>query len=226
MLVYPHGFLTTQGNGIVSGAVVNYDFMDASCYTDGSTTATNLGTLGGITAVIPASWTNASGHLLCNSSDATFTSGGIDQDGMSYEFWIKTNSYINQGLNQSLTATTPRTNGCETHVYNGTPSGDPGHWYVRGSSVTAYSAPECVYENVWNNLIATFNGTTATVYRNGVLIGSGTVTTVGSSSTSVVIGNPYPVTGDYLDIWRVYHSVFSLADAEQNFEAEKSRFGY
>ena len=78
--------------------VVCIDFMNPNCYTDGATTATNIGSLSLDSTSIPAAWSNSSGHMLCTVTYASFTSTGIDQDGQSYELWIKPDDFNNEGL--------------------------------------------------------------------------------------------------------------------------------
>ena len=203
-----------------------YDFLNSRCYTSGATTATNLGSLN-VTATIPAAWAISSGHLAPSATDATFSSPSgiyIDKDNSTYEFWLYPTN-LQDGLIQTSTfgASGP---GIQLHWVDtgGGGAGSPMDLYIRGSSYTAYHAVESITQNSWNHVAITFSGTTATLYTNGSLFGSGTVTAI-VSHNSTQLGPPYHLNGNYLDIWRIYHKVLTAGEVLQNYNAQKSRFG-
>jgi len=91
-------------------------------------------------------------------------------------------------------------------------------------------------EGVWNNLIAVRSGTTLTLYKNGVLKSSGTITS-GSDGTptanNIRIGTAHAsAPGNYTwrsDITfsnlRMYKKALTAAEVKQNFNALRGRFG-
>jgi len=206
---------------VIAGAAVWYDFMNPECYTDGATSATNLGTLS-VTATIPAAWTNASGHMAPSVADATFVGTNIDTDNSTYEFWLWPTN-LQDGLYQGATWGNPGP-GIQLHWVDMSVPGSPMDMYIRGSSYAAYHAQYCLVQNAWNHIVMTFVGTTVTLYVGGSLFGSGTIDTIIDNS-STILGPPYHLDGNYLDIMRIYHSVLTPAEILNNFNAEKSRFG-
>ena len=210
---------------VLPGAAVWYDYMDPACYTNNALTATNLGT-STITAVIPTQWDNSSGHLLCTNNDATFAaaSGQIETDNSSWEWWWLPNPAItgtNQGLWQSTGWGNPGP-GIQLHCFDG-PVGYPIDLYVRGSSHTGWEADSSI-PHAWTHIVITYEGTTATLYINGVEFQSGTVAAI-IDGTGGTWGLPFNIGGSYMDIWRIYHSVLTEPEVLNNFNAEKSRFG-
>ena len=222
-MLIPFSYIKTSGSEIVGGYAVYFDFTDPACFTSGSGTATNLGSLS-MTVSFPVGWVISGVHMTFTSVDGTFTGTGIDQDNSSYEFWLYPTN-LTDGLLQSsgFGATGP---GIQLHWvdFGGGGAGSPMDLYIRGSSYTAYHAVECLIQNTWQHVVITYSGTTATLYINGSLFGSGTVTAI-TTSNSTQLGPPYHLNGNNIDIWRIYHSVLTADEVNQNFEAERSIFG-
>ena len=82
--------------------------------------------------------------------------------------------------------------------------------------------------NTWYNLLYTLSGTTATVYVNGVSIGSGTYSSVLTSGTGdlLILGDSSTeVTSCYCPCVSVYNRALSATEILQNYNALKGRFG-
>jgi hypothetical protein len=89
-----------------------------------------------------------------------------------------------------------------------------------------------VINNQWNNIVATFDGTNKRIYVNGVLVATsgaltGTVTpnTTGPAFIGIY-GNfgGYPFNGKIADT-KVYNRALSAQEIQQNFEAQRGRYG-
>lgn len=82
--------------------------------------------------------------------------------------------------------------------------------------------------NTWYNLAYTLSGTTAIGYVNGVAIGSGTYTTALSGGTGNlwILGDTgSEITSCYCSCASVYNKALTAAEVQQNFNANRGRFG-
>jgi hypothetical protein len=82
----------------------------------------------------------------------------------------------------------------------------------------------------WNHIVVAFNGTTLSMYRNGVLVsGPASVVSTGTTAYSVPLqlGAYYGLSsysGD-IGIFRVYNKGLTAAEVQQNFQAQRDRYG-
>lgn len=81
----------------------------------------------------------------------------------------------------------------------------------------------------WVHIIATYSGNSVKIYKNGTLIGSGSIgNNPDSSNAGYYIGHrwdmPDGVFGDY-SIVNMYNRALSTSEVTTNFNATKSRFG-
>jgi len=88
-----------------------------------------------------------------------------------------------------------------------------------------------VVNNQWNNVVATFDGTNKRIYVNGVLRATstsltGTVTqnTTGAAFIGIYGGGGYPFNGRISNT-QIYNRALTAAEVQQNFNANRSRFG-
>jgi hypothetical protein len=82
--------------------------------------------------------------------------------------------------------------------------------------------------NIWHHVVATYDGTTLRLYRNGVQLNSGTSTgNVTNTSKTLEIGRRN--TGAYfngrLNGQKVYNKALAASEIQQNFNALRGRFG-
>tara|TARA_Y100000593_G_C4288582_1_gene326978 strand:- start:355 stop:1746 length:1392 start_codon:yes stop_codon:yes gene_type:complete len=229
---------------ITAGAVVWYDFLDSNCYPGAPTgdptidtyykVAHNLGSIQGINAHIPHTWAVANNHMACGGTSSIFTPTGDSIEvstGMTYELWCKGNTSQFGLIETENAANAGMVSGVQIHLYQ-TPEGNV---YVRGSALSpAYDTGD-IYNATegWMHLVVIFEGNdTGTsagkenciVYKNGVLHGNGDVQNV-IPGHHTKLGDPYSLTDDFCDIWRVYHKVLTQPEIQKNFDHEKSRFG-
>ena len=83
--------------------------------------------------------------------------------------------------------------------------------------------------NNWVHIVATYNGSVSTLYRNGVSLGSRTTNiNLRASSVGYYIAHRWDmgdgVYGDYSTV-NMYNRDLSLTEINTNFDAVKSRFG-
>ena len=91
------------------------------------------------------------------------------------------------------------------------------------------ATPQMVSINTWTNLSVTMISTTVNHYLNGILNGSGTLsTTITDINSPLYIGargnNSYYCTGKISQI-RIYNRALSQSEIQQNFNASRSRYG-
>ena len=99
---------------------------------------------------------------------------------------------------------------------------------VRGSSSTKINGTQTLSADTWYHTVVTFNSTIATIYINGVLDKTGTVSALTDSTYNFNIGR-YPTSGLYF--WdgeiaslRMYNRVLSPSEVLHNYNALKGRF--
>ena len=125
----------------------------------------------------------------------------------------------------------------ETPSYNGVTLGQGGgnDWSFsvnNGTSAVTYSATYPTL-NTWYSDVGVWDGVnTVTFYRNGVLQGSTTGSTLGNLDTAGARGNlrifgrdGVSVVGGKVSNFKIYNKALSAAEVTQNFNAQKSRFG-
>jgi hypothetical protein len=93
--------------------------------------------------------------------------------------------------------------------------------------VTDYSADR----NNWVQIISVYDGSTLTIYRNGVSLGTSSalgISTLRQSSIGYYIAHRWDMTdgvyGDY-SIVNMYNRALSLSEITTNYNAVKTRFG-
>ena len=98
--------------------------------------------------------------------------------------------------------------------------------YYNGGWNTISTSSNTSDLNNWVHIVATYSGTTSTIYKNGLVIGTGTI---GNNPDTSNLGKrwdmPDLVYGDYALVNR-YNRALSLAEIGTNFNAVKSRFGF
>lgn len=93
-----------------------------------------------------------------------------------------------------------------------------------GASV-AVSSTQSV--NAWNHILATYNGTTIALYRNGVLVSSNASTgnLLNTSKTLQIGTRGGNYFGGRIAGAKIYNRALSLQEIKQNFEALRGRYG-
>jgi len=119
------------------------------------------------------------------------------------------NIYLNGSTNQTLNLTTERfCTGTVTEV--------------------GYTYNESVLLNIWHHVVATYDGTTLRLYRNGEQVNSGNTTgNITNTSKTLEIGRRGD--GSYfngrLNGQKIYNKALTVSEIQQNFNALRSRYG-
>jgi len=93
---------------------------------------------------------------------------------------------------------------------------------------TSVTLDQSVSVNNWSHIVATYNGTTLTLYRNGSSVGTPATTTGNITNTSKTLtigvrgGNYF---GGRIANTKIYNRALAVAEIRQNFNATKSRYG-
>jgi len=87
---------------------------------------------------------------------------------------------------------------------------------------------QSVSVNSWHHIVATYNGTTLTLYRNGSSVGTPATTTGNITNTSKTLtigvrGGQY--FGGRIANTKIYNRSLTASEIQQNYNATKSRFG-
>ena len=101
--------------------------------------------------------------------------------------------------------------------------------FVAGSAVApSITLNQSVSVNNWHHIVATYDGTTLSLYRNGSLVGTpatstGNITNTSKTLTIGVRGGQY--FGGRISNSKIYNKALTAAEIQQNYNALKSRFG-
>lgn len=226
---------------ITNGLVLYLDAGNSASYSGTGTTWTNL--VAG-SAVPNFTLNNGVTYENVNGGVLRFSNGG----------WAYTTSYFGTLTNYTIEAwvkiagTAPSPNGNYTPcifsdkyngsvnmilAYNGsnftTSSNQYTTGYYNGGWNTFSTTSNTNDLNNWIHIVATYNGSICTIYKNGVNSGSGSIgSNPGSSNAGYFIGHRWDmndlVYGDYA-IVNLYTRALSSSEVTTNFNAVRSRFG-
>jgi hypothetical protein len=112
------------------------------------------------------------------------------------------------------------------------PSSNAMRWEVIGNPASSYAtiyATTTSVVNTWYHFLGTFNGTTTTIYVNGVAETSQTMANqpTGSYTAPVQVGryDPSYPSASRISIARFYNRALSATEVSQNFNAQRGRYG-
>lgn len=101
--------------------------------------------------------------------------------------------------------------------------------FVAGvNNSTSVTLDQSVSVNNWSHIVATYNGTTLTLYRNGSSVGTPATTTGNITNTSKTLtvgvrgGNYF---GGRIANTKIYNRALTASEIRQNYLATKSRYG-
>jgi hypothetical protein len=91
------------------------------------------------------------------------------------------------------------------------------------------TSPYTLTTNTWNHIIGTYDGTTIKLFVNNTLAYSSAYTGTSTTSQSGIVLMRRWDLGDYwggrLSVVRIYNSALTVAQIDQNFKAQRARFG-
>ena len=210
---------------VTNDLIFNIDCLNTDSYPGSGSiwtstvNSSNIGTLNGDTLL-------TGGHMYFDGTndfvEFVTTSDSITSDPFTIEVWFNATTSSHDVVFANSTAGGGgfycKTQGSNIYLY-GTSSGS--------SYRVGY-----VSTGTWYQMVITIDGTTVNFWKNGVNLGSagnnGSPGYIISSTNPFFIGNDSSGGGDfqgYIDIVRTYDRVLTTAEIEQNFDAEKVRFG-
>ncbi len=97
-------------------------------------------------------------------------------------------------------------------------------WINSGAGMLAVTSPDAISNSTWYHLVATFDGTTAKLYVNGIQVASGTPSTfTANSSQTLTIGQGEPGSTFFfagrVDEVSFYNTALSKAQVTSHFQA-------
>ena len=223
---------------VTNGLVLNLDASNSASYPGSGTTWTNL-----VTGNAVSSFT-LNGSVTYNSANGgvlRFADGGLASTTnslgrftkYSIETWVKIAGtsglypcLFTESVNQSI-------GGANMILGYNTQFGTSNQ-YTSGfnsSSWNVYTTTTNTSDvNNWVQIVATYDGTICTIYKNGIYMGSGSIGSSGINSANMGynIGKRWDQSnyayGDYA-IVKLYNRDLSSSEVATNFNALKSRFG-
>ena len=200
---------------VTTGLVLNLDAGNASSYPGTGTTWTDLSaSANNGTLVSSPTYTAANGGgLVFNGTNYVNLASTITLTG---DFTINWWEYLTGSIsnNQGI-------------IYSATNSNDINHF---GGAVRFYApgdqgqSPTTTSVSTWYNWCYVRSGTTLSLYLNGALNTSGTVSVATAYVSQVAKGNGGGMTGTLPTI-QVYNSALQTADVTQNFNYFRARYG-
>ena len=224
---------------VTDGLILALDAANTKSYGGSGTTWTDLSGKGNNGTITNATF-NSDGYFAFDGSDdyISFASASelqfLNRLPYTMEVWMYPTS--NPGANTW------------TGIFNREDSSggsrDGYNIYLNGGSGTLYLATERFQSgtnnsigygyndsdllNIWHHVVATYDGTTVRLYRNGVQLNSGTSTgNITNTSKTLEIGRRG--TGAYfigrLNGQKIYNKALSASEIQQNYNALRGRFG-
>jgi hypothetical protein len=131
-------------------------------------------------------------------------------------------------IGQNKTLFTSEPNASPLNGYGFRQRSDNVWWWVVGYAGSGDAVSSSLSQNTWTNLVGTYNGSTITLYKNGVLQASGsstrTINFTNGLRLGAFTGNTEYFNGDAAFL-QIYNRSLSAAEVLQNYNAIKGRFG-
>ena len=225
MLLYPgacgNSTLATSGFILYKNPQVEFDSPgnSASPFVAGTRSNTQaIVDLTGNNTITASSLTYASdGTFSFNGSNSLLNCGtSISPSNITISSWVyMTSSTSNQGICRKQSA-------YAISLYNGTVQVAP------GNNWTFYNTGISLSLNTWTNIVWKYDGSTMTVYINGISLWSTTLSgSLPSNSNPTNIG--YDENGwywnGYIPVTTIYNRALTASEISQNFNALRGRYG-
>jgi len=227
---------------VTSGLVLCLDAGNTKSYPGSGTTWTDLSGTGNNGTLVNTPTYNSSGYFdfdYTQSENATFSSSSslqfLNRSPYTLEAWVYPTR--NPGANNWT--------GIFDREDSSIGSRDGYNVYFLGSAGTntyffterfvagtvanpSVTLVQSVTVNNWSHIVATYDGTTLSLYRNGSLVGTpatstGNITNTSKTLTIGVRGGNY--FGGRISSAKIYNRALTASEIQQNFNALKGRFG-
>jgi hypothetical protein len=227
------GTAAAAPSGIVtSDLVMHLDAGDAASYPGSGTAWTDLSGNGNtVTAINSPTWN--SGGWFATGATGYFnraTGNNLPQgnDPYTLQAWIRKSTWATTGGIMLIGGfgVTNRSNGLRTLPVQ------TGHFrhYWWANDVDALNNNASIALNQWFMISASYDGTTRKIIVNTIEVASDTPSPVlNVTSANINVAADLPGSSEFLQgdiaIARIYNRALSAAEIQQNFDAEKARFG-
>ncbi len=227
---------------VTSGLVLCLDAGNTKSYPGSGTTWTDLSGTGNNGTLVNTPTYNSSGYFdfdYTQSENVTFSSSSslqfLNRSPYTLEAWVypTRNPGANNwtGIFDREDSSIGSRDGYNIYFLGsaGTNTFFTTERFVAGSAVApSVTLDQSVSVNNWSHIVATYDGTTLSLYRNGSLVGTpatstGNITNTSKSLTIGVRGGNY--FGGRISNAKVYNKALTAAEIQQNFNALKGRFG-
>lgn len=215
---------------VTDGLVLCLDAGNRESYRGSGTAWIDLvsGTKTAVLSNSPTFSQNNVGSLVFSSASqqfGTLSSPGVSGQNLTASIWVfptTSGTFMTPLTNMTFDSTT--TGYAIQQRNNGTFWVSVGIWGVGGETVSNISYTT----NQWLNITMTYNGTTITAYRNGVLFGTSASTRTFTEGTLTLgkgaINASEHFTGN-ISMVSLYSRALAAAEVSQNFNATRGRFG-
>tara|TARA_B110000483_G_C17886877_1_gene423870 strand:- start:2 stop:676 length:675 start_codon:yes stop_codon:yes gene_type:complete len=219
----------TGPNIVTDGLVFAYDAASERCYPGSGTAATNI-----TSQAIPGTLTN--GVTFSTNNAGTWGFDGVDQyiSTVSKSYSFSSGGTVEQFIKPTAIN---RTQGFfnlgdgNSYINFWMSANNLMRWEIIGNIGSAYAtinATTAVEVGKYYHFVGVFDGSTTTIYVNGVAETTQTMSNQPSSvTTQLEIGRynaSYPSASE-IAVTRFYSQPLTAAQVLQNFNAQKSRFG-
>jgi hypothetical protein len=213
-------------NAVKSGLILNLDASNIMSYPTTGTTWSDLSGLGnkGTLTNGPTFNSTTKSIVFDGVDDYVISNSNVNITGnnpRTFECWV----YVSQSASKSVMGGGTQADGTlfDTMIWNqGGYLRVVGHYYGAGfDTISTLPSRNTINLNAWNHIIHTYDGSTSSIYTNGVFSNSGTFSlNTGNAPVKLGTGN---YTGGYNyfqgngTIFRVYKQSFTLSDVLQNY---------
>ena len=221
---------------VTSGLMVNLDAGNASSYPGSGTTWTDLSGNGNNVTLYNSPTYNSgnSGYLTFNGSNQYGAGTDLDLDYITIDAWVMStsggnNGYIvNKNYNGSTVPYSISLGNTQFGATNGIgfygPGGSGQGWFVTNVGTNIMNT------SIWYNVVGTFDGSILKYYLNNSLNASysPSVNILPKNNNVFDVGrylNDNSYFGGRIAIVRIYNRALSTIEIEQNYNANKTRFG-
>ena len=235
---------------VQSGLILNLDAANPASYSGTGSTWTNLVTGNNVPSfsISSGAYVNSNGGVIRFPSTGGFaesTTGFANLTKFTVEVWVKSagtkgdyDPTVSGNTNYAPCLFSEKVSGGTVNMvlaYNArawTGAANNSYRYTAGMGGWSIFEPTTNYGsdlNNWVHIVATYNGSVLTLYRNGVSLGSRTTNVnLRASSVGYYIAHRWDMSdgvyGDYSTV-NMYNRDLSLSEINTNYNAVKSRFG-
>jgi hypothetical protein len=218
---------------VTNGLVLNLDAANTKSYVSGSTNWFNLGdsSISGSLINNPGFSADGGGSMTFNGSNNYISVKDIDiTSQISVEAWVYANSLGSyNGIVTQYSTSNPSTSSWILETF-----GSSAYFFIANGS-NLYSGLIAFSTGVWTHLMGVYNGSSITIYQNGIA-GTSTATSVliNNSALKINIGALYSSGGveggdgrwnGKISSVRLYNRGLTIQEVQQNYNALKSRYG-